>query len=58
MTIIPHPPYFSLFPRLKIKLKGLNFDTIEVIEEESQAVNIRTEHDFWVAFKKWQERWE
>jgi hypothetical protein len=22
MTVIPHPPYFSLFPQLKIKLKG------------------------------------
>jgi hypothetical protein len=21
-TVVPHPPYFSLFPRLKIKLKG------------------------------------
>jgi hypothetical protein len=23
MTVLPHPPYFSLFPRLKIKLKGI-----------------------------------
>jgi hypothetical protein len=37
----------TLFPRLKIKLKGRHFDTIEVTEEESQAVqNTPTEHDF------------
>jgi hypothetical protein len=47
MTVVLHPPYFSLFPRLKIKLKGRHFDTIEVIEAESQAVlNTLTEHDF------------
>jgi hypothetical protein len=38
MTVVPHPPYFSLFPLLKIKLKGRHFDTLEVVEEESQAV--------------------
>jgi hypothetical protein len=38
MTVVTHPPYFSLFPRLKMKLKSHNFDTIEVIEAESQAV--------------------
>jgi hypothetical protein len=34
MTVIHHPPYFSLFPQLKIKLKGRHFDTNEVIEAE------------------------
>jgi hypothetical protein len=38
MTVVPHPAYFSLFPRLKIKLKGRHFDTAEVIEAESRAV--------------------
>jgi hypothetical protein len=61
MTVIPHSPYlpdlapcdFSLFPRLKIKLKGFRFDTIEVIEAGSQAVlNTFAEHDFQDAFKK------
>jgi hypothetical protein len=61
MTVIPHPPYspdlapcnFSLFPQLKIKLKGYHFNTIEVIEAESQAVlNTLTEHDFQDEFKK------
>jgi hypothetical protein len=48
-----HPTYLTfLFPRLKIKLKGSHFDTVEVIEAESQAVlNTLTEHDFQDAFK-------
>jgi hypothetical protein len=47
MTIIPTHPTFTLFPRLKIKLEGHHFDTIEVIEAESQAVlNTFTKHDF------------
>jgi hypothetical protein len=67
MTVVPHPPNtpdmapcdFSLFLRLKIKLKGCHFDTIEMIEAESQAVlKTLTEHDFQDAFKKWQRRWE
>jgi hypothetical protein len=67
MTVIPHPPYspdlapcdFSLFPRLKIKLKGRRFDSKEVIEAESHVVlNTLAEYDFQDAFKKWQKRWE
>jgi hypothetical protein len=46
MVIIPHPPYspdlapcdFLLFPKLKLKLKGRQFDTIEEIQGESQRV--------------------
>jgi hypothetical protein len=52
MNVVLHPPYCSLFPRLKIKLKGCHSDTAEVIETESQAVlNTLTEHDFQDAFK-------
>jgi hypothetical protein len=52
MTVILHPPYCSLFPRLKTKLKGRHFDTVEVIEVESQAVlNTLTKHYFHDAFK-------
>jgi hypothetical protein len=59
MTVNPQPPYFSLFPRWKIKLKGRHFDTTEVIEAESQAVlNTLTEHNFQEEFKKWQKHWE
>jgi hypothetical protein len=61
MTVIPHPSYspdlapcdFSLFPQLKIILKGCHFDIIEVIEAESQALlNTLPEHDFQDVFKK------
>jgi hypothetical protein len=52
MTHIPHPPYFSLFPRSQVKLKVRRFDTTEVIEAESQGVlNTLTEHDFQDHFK-------
>jgi hypothetical protein len=48
-----------LFPLLKIKLKDRHFDTIEVIEAESQAVlNTLTKYDLQDAFKEWQKRWE
>jgi hypothetical protein len=47
MAVVPNPPYFSLFPRLKIKLKCRDFDTVKVIEAESQAVlNTLIEDDF------------
>jgi hypothetical protein len=59
MTAVPHPPYVSLFLRLKIRLKGRHFDTVEVIEAESQAVlNTLTEHDSQDAFTKRHKRWE
>jgi hypothetical protein len=52
MTVDPFLPYFSLLPRLKIKLKSRHFDTIEMIKTELQAVlNTFTEHDFQDAFK-------
>jgi hypothetical protein len=59
MAVVPHLPYFSLFPRLKLKLKGRHFGTIDVIEAESQAVlNTLTEHGFQDALKKkCQKRW-
>jgi hypothetical protein len=58
MTVVLHPPYFSLFPRLNIELKGSHFDTVEMKEAESQAV-LKTlmEHDFQNAFNKWQKHW-
>jgi hypothetical protein len=45
MAVIPHPAYspylapcdFFLFPKMKLKLKGRQFDTIEVIQAESQS---------------------
>jgi hypothetical protein len=46
MVFIPHPPYspdlapcdFFIFPKMKLKLKGSQFDTIEEIQAESQRV--------------------
>jgi hypothetical protein len=46
MAVIPQPPYspdlapcyFYLFPKIKLKLKGRRFDTIEEIQVESQRV--------------------
>jgi hypothetical protein len=38
LTVVPHPPHFPMFPRLKIKLKVRHFDTIEIIEAESQVI--------------------
>jgi hypothetical protein len=47
MAVVSHPPYFFLFPRFKVKLKGRHFDTTEAAEAESEAVlNTFTEHDF------------
>jgi hypothetical protein len=59
MTFFPYPTYFSPLRRLKLEVNGHHFDTIEVIEAESQTVlNTLTEHDFQDSFKKWQKRWE
>jgi hypothetical protein len=53
ISVVPHPPYFSLYPGLKIKLRDFHFDIIEVMDAESQAVlNTLTEHDFQDAFKE------
>jgi hypothetical protein len=44
MAVILHPPYspdlapcdFFIFPKMKMKVKGHRFDTIEDIQAESQ----------------------
>jgi len=65
-AVIPHPPYspdlascdFFLFPKMKLKLKGRRFDTIEEIQAETQEVlDTLTEKDFQEAFQKWR-RWD
>jgi 23S rRNA maturation mini-RNase III len=56
VTVVPHPTF--LFHRLRTKLKTRNFDAIEVIEAESQAMMYTlSEQDFQDAFKTWQKRW-
>ena len=67
MTVVPYPPYspdlaprdFFLFPKLKMKLKGRRFQTLEEIQAESQAVlNTIRENDFQECLKNWQRRWD
>ena len=67
MTVIPHPPYspdlapcdFFLFPKLKLRMKGRRFDTIEEIQEESQRVlDTIPKRDFQGCFQAWQKRWD
>jgi hypothetical protein len=61
MTAIPHPPHspdltpcdFFLFPKMKLKLKGRRFDTIEEIQGEWQTVlHSVTEKGLQEAFQK------
>ncbi|PNF38701.1 hypothetical protein B7P43_G17454 [Cryptotermes secundus] len=61
-AVVPHPlylpdvaPYDSfLFPKMKIKLMGRRFDTVEEIQAEMQTVlNTLTKKDFQDAFQKW-----
>ena len=62
IAVIPHPPYspdlapcdFFLFPKMKLKLKGRRFDTIEEIQAELQRVlDTLTEKCFQEVFQKW-----
>jgi hypothetical protein len=67
MAVITHPPHspdlapcdFFLFPKMKLKLKGRRFDTIEEMQAESQRVlDTLTDKDFQKAFQKWRRRWD
>jgi len=66
MAVIPHPPCspdlapcFFLFPKMKLKLKGRRFDTIEEIQAKSQRVlDTLIEKDFQEAFQKWRRWWD
>jgi len=67
MTVNSHPPYspdlapcdFSLFPKLKLRMKGRTFDTTEEIQEESQWVlDTFPKRDFQGCFQAWQKRWD
>jgi hypothetical protein len=59
IVIVPHPPYSpvyvsSLFPKLKMKLKGRRFETVSDIQRESQAVldSIKA-NDLHIGFESW-----
>jgi len=64
MTVIPHthpiwPRDFFLFPKLKLRMKGQTFDTIEEIQEESQRVlDTNPKRDFQGCFQAWQKCWD
>jgi hypothetical protein len=66
MTVIPHPPYspdlapcdFFLFPKMKFKLKGRRFDTIEIQAESQRVLDTLIEKDFQEAFQKRRRRWD
>jgi hypothetical protein len=67
MTVVQHPLYspdlapcdFFLFPKLKMKLKGRRFQTVEKIHAESQAtLNMLRENDIQECFKNWQHCWD
>jgi hypothetical protein len=60
MVVIPHAPYspdlapcdLFLFPKMKLNLKGRQFDTIEEIQAKSlRVLDTVTEKDFQQAFQ-------
>ena len=67
MTTVPHPAYspdvassdFYVFPKMKLRLKGRHFLSIEEIQAKSQWVlNMLTPADFNECFQKWQNYWD
>jgi transposase len=65
MVIVPLPPYspdldsvISLFPKLKMKLKGWCFETVSDIQTESQAVFESMGNDLHSALQAWQKWWD
>ena len=63
---VPHPPYsldlapcdFWLFPKLKEKLRGCNYATIEEMKEAvTKVIDMLTQEDFHGAFQKFLERY-
>ena len=67
MTTVPYPAYspnlspcdFYLFPKMKLRLNGRCFVSIEEIQAELQQVlNMLMPADFNECFQKWQNRWD
>ena len=66
IPILPHPPYspdlapcdFYLFSKLKSKLKGHHFWTMENIQKiVTDELNTLTENDFQYCYDQWKKRW-
>ena len=64
---VPQPPYsqdlapcdFWLFPKLKDKLRGCRYETIEEMKEtETKIIDTLTQEDFHWAFQKLLERYK
>ena len=64
---VPHPPYcrdlapwdFCLFPKLKEKLRGCRYETIEGMKEAvTKVIDTLTQEDFHRAFQKLLERYQ
>ena len=62
IPLLPHLPYgpdlapcdFYLFPKLKSKLKGHHFGTMENIQKiVTDELNTRTENDFQYCYDQW-----
>jgi hypothetical protein len=65
MIVIPHPPYlldlttcdFFLFLKMKLKLKGQCYDSIEQIQIKSQNMMKLMQNDFQNCFLSWKCCW-
>ena len=66
INTVAHPPYspdlspghFMLFPKLKEKLRGCRYETIEEIKESvPKVIDILKQEDFHGAFQKLLERY-
>jgi len=64
--VLPHPPYspdlaacdFCLFPKLKSKLKGHHFGTMENIQKiVTNELHTLTENDLRYCYDQWEKRW-
>jgi hypothetical protein len=61
MLIVPHLPYspdiapcdFALFSKLKMKLKGQRFETVDIQRELQAVLDSIKENDFHGAFEAW-----
>jgi len=65
IPVLPHPPYspdlalcdFYLFPKLKSKLKGHHFGTMENIQKNvTDELHTLTENDFRYCHDQWEKR--